>query len=119
MNSARSWQSVFFGPLKYYYFSLLGAYLLVPLGFAYMTASFVRKTFNSAPFHMERETFFLNMMLVAFLSAITAITVFSLWMAYLLHRAGASRSRLDIAFAAAPAGVPVFCFVLGWLNWIH
>jgi hypothetical protein len=117
MQTIRNWQNPFTGPLKLYYLSLLGAYLLVPAGFSYMTASFLHDGFN--PGKIGRETFFMQMMLVSILAAIAVIPLFGIWMNRQLRRAKIVRSKLDVLFAAAPIGVPVFCFVLGWLNHIH
>lgn len=107
----------FAGPLKFYYLSLLAAYLLVPLAFNYMASSFIREGFD--PGKTPSETFFIRMFLTAALAAIAVIPLFAMWLHHLLRRAGIRRARLDVFFAAAPIGVPVFCFVLGWLNIVH
>lgn len=117
MQTIRNWQNPFTSRLKFYYLSLLGAYLLVPLGFAFLTNSLLRDGFN--PGQVGREAFFARMLTVSFLAAVAVIPLFGLWLHFLLRRAGASRSRFDLFFAAAPIGVPVFCIMLGWLNFVH
>lgn len=62
------------------------------------------------------ESHFLEMLLTAILLAVASIPLFGLWMGFLIQRAGARRSKLDIFFASAPIGIPVFCFALALLN---
>ena len=105
-----------FGRLKGYYLSLLIGYLLVPLSFVYMTHSFIAQGLHPSRLQLPRDAFFMQMLKVAALSACAVIPLFALWLGFLVHKASVQRSKFDLFFASAPIGVPVFFFVLGWLQ---